>query len=120
MKGYPLVPGVITPGHDADDGTWHPGEVADCLECQPSPPPPEPEPLVEVKVEVKMHMRHQGSDCQTGKRQFATRQAAQNAATAVRYQRGRRTIHPFKCSWCLCWHTGNADRSENSKSRKRR
>jgi hypothetical protein len=121
MKGYPLVPGVLDPGHDAADSTWHPGTKADCPQCQP-PSPAAPTPVVEVKVEVEIHIPgvHKGSDCMTGKRQYATRKDALAAATSLRYGYGHRTVHPFRCSWCMCWHTGNADRSNNSKSRKRR
>ena len=126
MKGYPLVPGVLDPGHDAVDSTWHPGAKADCPQCQPPlpppPPPPPPPPVVEIKVQVEIRLpgAHVGSDCKTGKRQFATRKDAKAAATALRYAYGYSTVHPFRCSWCMCWHTGNADRSNSSKSRKRR
>lgn len=116
MKGYPLVPGVIIPGHFVE-GCWHPGEVADCPECEPAPAPL---PLVTIEVRVEVPIPHQGSDCKTGKRQFATRKAALGASHSV--QRNRKeglAPRPYKCAWCLCFHVGNR-RSNASKSRGRR
>lgn len=55
-----------------------------------------------------------GSDCVTGKRQYATFDAARRAATAHR----AKTLRPFKCAWCLTWHTGNR-RGHHSKARAR-
>lgn len=116
MKGYPLIPGVIAPGHFVE-GCWHPGQVADCPECEP-PSRPAPQ-LVEVEVKVEVFIPHGGSDCKTGKRQFATRKAALGAYHSVQRRREGLGPHPYKCAWCLCFHVGNR-RSNASKSRKRR
>jgi hypothetical protein len=114
VKGYPLIPGVVTPGHFLE-GYWHPGEVADCPQC---PPVPRPAPvLVEVKVEVVIP--HQGSDCKTGKRQFATRKAAMGSYHSLQRRREGLAPRPYKCAWCLTWHVGNR-RSNASKGRTRR
>lgn len=125
MRGYPLVPGVIDVGHCPKKGVWHPGPSAACPECSPPPPPPPPPPpepkqVIEVKVEVVIPFAHPGSDCLTGKRQFVSRKAALGSVSSLRRTYRRRTIHAFKCSWCLLWHTGNKDRGDASRNRKRR
>jgi hypothetical protein len=58
-----------------------------------------------------------GSDCLTGKRQFADKASAIKAANAAR-ARGWPTS-AYRCQWCECWHTGNP-RTSNSKARRRR
>jgi hypothetical protein len=59
----------------------------------------------------------EGSDCVTGKRQYATRRAASAAASGLR-SKGAFT-YAFKCAWCGCFHIGNR-RAWNSKSRSQR
>jgi hypothetical protein len=113
VKGYAIRPGVLDPGHDAADG-WHPGPQGDCPQCQLPPQPPSPPPPVKVVIPF-----HQGSDCKTGKRQFATRKAALGSYHSVQRQREGLGPVPFKCAWCLCWHVGNR-RGNASKSRGRK
>ena len=60
----------------------------------------------------------EGSDCVTGKIQYATKHTAQNAARAGRVIKGRPTLHAYRCDWCSCWHIGNAH-GQNSRSRRR-
>jgi hypothetical protein len=57
-----------------------------------------------------------GSDCPRGKRQFVSYQAARAAA---RHHKNYKTLRPFKCAWCMCWHNGNRD-GMASKARARR
>jgi hypothetical protein len=57
-----------------------------------------------------------GSDCPTGKWQFATFDAANQKAAAL--HRGGSSAHPYRCALCGCWHVGNR-RANNSKSRQR-
>ena len=57
-----------------------------------------------------------GSDCITGKTQYATKSLAQAAARAAN-ARGWPT-NSYRCQWCDCYHIGNR-RQDNSKSRKR-
>jgi hypothetical protein len=59
----------------------------------------------------------EGSDCPTGKRQYATRRAASEAASGLRHARGWHT-YAYKCDWCECYHIGNR-RAWNSKGRQR-
>jgi hypothetical protein len=59
----------------------------------------------------------EGSDCVTGKRQYATRRAADSAASGLRHDKGWYT-YSFVCSWCGCYHIGNR-RAWNSKGRRR-
>ena len=63
-------------------------------------------------------MAVKGSDCPSGKRQFATKADAQRAARGMR-SRGS-LAHAFRdrCAWCDCFHIGNP-RQNNSKSRRR-
>jgi hypothetical protein len=61
----------------------------------------------------------EGSDCPTGKRQYATREAADAAVAAGRRQ-GWSSINRYRCPLCECWHTGNKFRFETSKNRTRR
>lgn len=61
-------------------------------------------------------MAAEGSDCVTGKRQFATKQAASSAASGLR-AKGHHT-YAYKCAWCGCFHTGNR-RAWSSKNRGR-
>lgn len=117
MKGIPLIPGVIAAGH-MNRGYWHPGDEADCPKCEPPPPPPPPV-VIEVKVEVVIPVPNQGSDCKTGKRQFATRKAAMGSYHSLQRRREGLAPRPYKCAWCLCWHVGNR-RSNASKGRGRR
>jgi hypothetical protein len=59
-----------------------------------------------------------GSDCPSGKWQFATRDAA--AARAARLRDGRSVnAHAYRCEWCACYHIGNR-RAQASKNRRRR
>jgi len=60
----------------------------------------------------------QGSDCPTGKRQYATRQAA-DAAVAAGRRRGWTSFNRYHCALCRCWHTGNKMRFETTKNRNR-
>ena len=60
-------------------------------------------------------MAVQGSDCVTGKRQYADRQAASDAASAGR-ARGWLT-YSYRCGWCRCYHIGNR-KGSSSKSRR--
>jgi hypothetical protein len=59
-----------------------------------------------------------GSDCMTGKQQFATREVAQQSAKAGR-ARGWTSMQAYQCPLCRCWHVGNR-RNSNSKQRGRR
>jgi hypothetical protein len=59
-----------------------------------------------------------GSDCPTGKIQYATRETASGSAHILRAHRGG-TAAPFRCAWCECWHVGNR-RADSSKGRQRR
>jgi hypothetical protein len=60
----------------------------------------------------------EGSDCLTGKRQFATkRDAIQSASSLRRKQHG--TPNAFRCAWCECWHVGNKG-GDTSKGRNRK
>jgi hypothetical protein len=115
MKGYPIRPGVLDPGHDAAEG-WHPGLVADCPQCQPAP---DLSIEVEVKVSIAVVARHEGSDCPTGKRQFASRKATMGVYHSLHRSRKGLAPRPYKCPLCLCWHAGNR-RGNESKSRTRR
>jgi hypothetical protein len=58
-----------------------------------------------------------GSDCLTGKQQYATKEVAAESAKAAR-ARGW-PMRPYRCPLCQCWHVGNS-RQSNSKSRRRR
>lgn len=58
-----------------------------------------------------------GSDCHTGKTQYATKTQARQAARAGR-SKGWNTVLAYLCPWCGCWHIGNR-RSANSKARQR-
>ncbi len=60
-----------------------------------------------------------GSDCVTGKRQFANREVAQQTAKALSRRSPGLRPSAFRCSWCECWHVGNR-RAEGSKHRSRR
>jgi hypothetical protein len=62
---------------------------------------------------------HEGSDCITGKTQFATKKAARAAACSGRNMLKRTTLQAFRCQWCECYHIGNS-RSSSSKGRARR
>jgi hypothetical protein len=117
VKGYPIRPGVIDPGHDAPEG-WHPGRRADCLQCQPIRVEPKPKPKPSP-VTIHFDGRSAGSDCKTGKRQFATRKAAMGAYHSLHRSREGLGPQPFRCAWCLCWHVGNR-RGNASKARGRR
>jgi len=47
-----------------------------------------------------------GSDCPTGKGQFADKRSAD--VHVRRWQRmGRNTMRSYKCRLCKCWHIGN-------------
>jgi hypothetical protein len=59
----------------------------------------------------------EGSDCVTGKTQYANKEEAVKVAQALRRQ--GRMVSAFRCSWCGCHHTGN-QRRNNSKARHRR
>jgi hypothetical protein len=59
-----------------------------------------------------------GSDCPTGKIQYATKAAAIRAVGPLRGRRGR-SLNAFRCSWCTCWHTGNKG-GDTAKGRRRR
>lgn len=61
-------------------------------------------------------MAIEGSDCITGKHQYATRQVANEVAKSAR-SRGW-PCRSYRCPWCGCYHIGNP-RRENSKSRHR-
>lgn len=113
MKGYPIVPGVHVAGHMTHSGSWHPGSEAHCPECErPTPIPTEPEPSPWLRPRP-----NEGSDCVTGKVQFATRDAAQAAARSLR-KRHHYPPAPFRCALCDCWHIGNR-RGGASKARTR-
>jgi hypothetical protein len=60
-----------------------------------------------------------GSDCLTGKRQFATKQTAAATARALRARTPGTHASPFRCAWCSCFHVGNR-RADGSKHRARR
>jgi hypothetical protein len=60
-------------------------------------------------------MAVEGSDCVTGKRQYADRDTAKDAAQAGR-ARGWLT-YSYRCPFCQCWHIGNR-RGSSSKSRR--
>jgi hypothetical protein len=60
-----------------------------------------------------------GSDCLTGKRQYATRQAAAETVAAQRARIPGTRPAPFRCAWCGCFHVGNR-RADSSKHRARR
>jgi hypothetical protein len=120
MKGYPIKPGVIDPGHDAPEG-WHPGPVAECSQCQPAPKPVADLTVeVEVTVTVLSPSPNTGSDCPIGKRQYASRKAALGSYHSLQ-RRNKKGLgpRPYKCPLCLCWHTGNR-RGNESKSRSRK
>lgn len=59
-----------------------------------------------------------GSDCITGKTQYATKADAHQAALAGQ-SRGWDKVAAYRCQFCECYHTGNP-RRQNTKSRKRR
>jgi hypothetical protein len=59
-----------------------------------------------------------GSDCVTGKRQFATKADAIGWAARLRPFRGR-SANAFRCGYCDCWHVGNKG-GDTSKGRARR
>jgi hypothetical protein len=61
----------------------------------------------------------EGSDCPTGKMQYATKDAARQAAAAKRRRMNWRNARSYQCPWCRCFHIGNP-RGDNSKARKRR
>jgi hypothetical protein len=114
MKGYAIKPGVLDSGHDAPEG-WHPGPVAECPQCQPAP-----DLTVEVEVSVTVIASpNTGSDCPIGKRQYATREAAMGSYHSLKRRHKGLAPRPYKCPWCLCWHTGNR-RGNESKSRARK
>jgi hypothetical protein len=58
----------------------------------------------------------EGSDCVTGKQQYATRRAAVAAASGLRHK-GANT-YAFRCGFCDCYHVGNRG-GLNSKGRQR-
>jgi hypothetical protein len=58
-----------------------------------------------------------GSDCPTGKRQFASKAAARDAAGGLRARGGYPAV--FRCAWCQTWHVGNRP-AHTSKNRGRR
>jgi hypothetical protein len=128
MKGYPVVPGVLDAGHTTA-GYWHPGPKADCPECRPAPPLALPLPSIARPIatpgpgpeppSLGTFIPHQGSDCPTAKRQFATRRAALGAYHSVQRNREGLAPRPYRCAWCLCFHVGNR-RSNASKARGRR
>ena len=57
-----------------------------------------------------------GSDCVTGKNQYATRDDAKQSAQAGR-ARGWQT-YTYRCPFCECYHIGNR-RDQNSRNRRR-
>jgi hypothetical protein len=59
-----------------------------------------------------------GSDCPTGKIQFATFDTADTRARSLHRRRGG-SARPYHCAWCGCWHLGNR-RADSSKGRQRR
>ena len=63
----------------------------------------------------------EGSDCPTGKCQYVTREAAWAIAMGIKRKHGEgwRTIRPYLCAFCSCWHLGNR-RNQNSRARGRR
>lgn len=63
-------------------------------------------------------MATEGSDCPTGKKQFATKAAARDAARAMRLRGSLAHAFRDRCGFCECWHIGNP-RFNNSKSRRR-
>jgi hypothetical protein len=61
-----------------------------------------------------------GSDCPTGKAQYATKQYAINAAIALKRNRNRGcTANAYRCAWCALFHVGNKG-GDTSKGRRRR
>jgi hypothetical protein len=60
-----------------------------------------------------------GSDCLSGKTQYATKKIAAEAAAAARTARGW-PMREYICPYCQCWHIGNSTRATNSKARHRR
>ena len=59
-----------------------------------------------------------GSDCPSGKQQYATKEHARQAAGAGQV-RGWAT-NAYRCLMCECWHIGNRRGNESRKSRHRR
>jgi hypothetical protein len=59
-----------------------------------------------------------GSDCVTGKRQYATKSDAIGAASSMRHRQGR-SANAFRCAFCDSWHVGNKG-GDTSKGRRRR
>jgi hypothetical protein len=61
-----------------------------------------------------------GSDCPTGKAQYATKQYAIEASVALRHNRKRgHTANAYRCAWCSLFHVGNKG-GDTSKGRRRR
>jgi hypothetical protein len=48
-----------------------------------------------------------GSDCRTGKRQFADKRSADENVRYNRAAHGWTELRAYKCRICKCWHTGN-------------
>ena len=63
-------------------------------------------------------MATRGSDCPTGKRQFATKKDAEDAARQLRTRGSFAHAFRDRCGYCDCWHVGNP-RARNSKGRRR-
>jgi hypothetical protein len=57
-----------------------------------------------------------GSDCVTGKTQYASKAVAKQASASHVHGRG---LNTFRCPFCGCWHVGNR-RQSVSKQRQRR
>jgi hypothetical protein len=113
MRGIPIVPGVPAAGHVSVTGWWHPGRADGCVKCEPPTPP-----TCNGSRRSQTGRRataSEGSDCKTGKIQYVTRDAALAAARSVK---DRRSLQPFRCAWCGCFHNGNR-RGEASKARAR-
>jgi hypothetical protein len=60
-----------------------------------------------------------GSDCVTGKVQYATKASARESARSLHRDRRAPSANAFRCGWCQCWHVGNKG-GETSKGRGRR
>lgn len=60
-----------------------------------------------------------GSDCKTGKRQFATKRDADETVKAL-HTRGWATLRSYRCRICKCWHTGNQFPKMSGKRRRRK
>lgn len=52
-------------------------------------------------------MSTEGSDCKTGKRQFASKEAADANVRWNYATNGWTSLRSYRCDMCKCWHTGN-------------